>query len=370
MAIRARLTAPQTAPNEWPWHEAKVASLPVSLMASGDRRLEAENFLASGFGIRLALESQPIGWTHLSELARIWQPSRLKGIQVSPAYGTPFLGATQVFDLRPMPRKYLALERTDNSVDRFVTSGTILVTRSGSVGRATLAHRPHEGVLISDDLLRVQPLVNESWGWVYAYLHAPQARAMMKAAQYGHIIKHLEVTHLNLLPVPQLNSSWCRQFQTWVTNILDGRVRSSQLTAEAEAIFVKSFPSIPRKKHNEFGFSVSASTIIKNRQRLDASRFDPSVDQVLRAFKRDAVDLVPLSEVTTRVFVPGRFKHVYGDGGTPYLDSADILEVNPDIKKFVLSLSSQEQEEYRVSPGWLLIPCSGNYVLDVETEMG
>ncbi|MGB8897893.1 MAG: hypothetical protein WCC90_00940, partial [Methylocella sp.] len=196
--------------------------------------MEAENFLASGFGIRLSLESQPIGWTHLSELARIWQPSRLKGIQVSPAYGTPFLGATQVFDLRPMPRKYLALERTDNSVDRFVTSGTILVTRSGSVGRATLAHRPHEGVLISDDLLRVQPLDNESWGWVYAYLHAPQTRAMMKAAQYGHIIKHLEVSHLNPLPVPRLNQSWCGQFQTWVANILDGRVRSSQLTAEAE----------------------------------------------------------------------------------------------------------------------------------------
>lgn len=66
-----------------------------------------------------------------------------------------------------------------------------------------------------------------------------------------------------------------------------------------------------------------------------------------------------LREVIERVFVPGRFKHVYGDGGMPYLDSTDILEVNPDITKFVLSLSPEEQKEYHVEPGWLSIPCSG-----------
>jgi type I restriction enzyme S subunit len=43
----------------------------------------------------------------------------------------------------------------------------------------------------------------------------------------------------------------------------------------------------------------------------------------------------------------------------PYLDSADILELNPDIVKFVLSLSEEEQIDYHVAAGWLLIPCSG-----------
>jgi type I restriction enzyme S subunit len=41
------------------------------------------------------------------------------------------------------------------------------------------------------------------------------------------------------------------------------------------------------------------------------------------------------------------------------LDSADLLEVNPDIQKFVLSLSPEEQESYYVKPGWLLAPSSG-----------
>jgi hypothetical protein len=319
-----------------------------------------KKFLGTGFGIRVALESKKQGWQPLSEFARVWQPSRLKGIQVSSSFGTPFFGATQVFDLRPTPRKFLALERTENSADRFVSSGTILVTCSGSVGRATLAHRSHEGVLVSHDLLRIEPTNKDYWGWIYAYLLAPKTRAMMKAAQYGHIIKHLEVSHLNPMPVPSVNEHWRIQFQQWATSILNGRARSSELTSQAEAIFENAFPTISnRKKGYDLGFAVSASAILKSGKRFEASRFEPSVDQVLRAFKRDAEDLVPLSEVTTRVFVPGRFKHIYGDGGTAYLDSADILEVNPDIKKYVLSLTNKEQEEYRVLPGWLLIPCSG-----------
>lgn len=90
--------------------------------------MEAENFLASGFGIRLAIEAKAGGWSTLSTVARTWQPSRLKGIQVSQEYGTPFLAATQVFDVRPIPRKWLSLERTEDNSGRFVEAGTILVT--------------------------------------------------------------------------------------------------------------------------------------------------------------------------------------------------------------------------------------------------
>ena len=134
------------------------------MMWSGDRRMEAENYLSGGYGIRLAMEARRHGRGKLSDVARIWQPSRLKGIQVSKDYGTPFLAATQVFDLRPSPRKFLSLDRTDNVAERQVNPGQILVTCSGSVGRATMSHRPHEGMLISHDLLRVNSIEDRNWG--------------------------------------------------------------------------------------------------------------------------------------------------------------------------------------------------------------
>ena len=52
-----------------------------------------------------------------------------------------------------------------------------------------------------DDLLRIDARNPDWWGWIYAYLRAPTVRKMMKAAEYGHIIKHLEAHHLDSLPI-------------------------------------------------------------------------------------------------------------------------------------------------------------------------
>lgn len=321
--------------------------------------MEAENYLSGGYGIRISMEARESGRLNIGNVANIWQPGRLKGVLVSRDYGTPFFAATQVFDLRPTPRKYLSLHATRESEKLFVQPGQILITRSGSVGRATIAHAAHEGVIISDDLLRVEPLSAQHWGWVYAFLRSPQARAMMGAAQYGHVIKHLETGHVSEIPIPDLREELMEPFQSKAEKILALRTASFEGTAKAESMFERSFPSLQIGAFPKNGFSVSARSLFGERRRLDASRYVPTVDEIVRAYERDAIEVDTLSGVASRVFVPGRFKHVYGDGGMPYLDSADILEVNPDITKFVLSLSEEEQRDYHVEAGWLLIPCSG-----------
>src|SRR5689334_15991626 len=136
MALRARLVAPPPPPNtKWPWHTVKAGHIPVSAIFSGDRRIEAETYLSSGYGIRAAIEAYPRGWKRFSTVASVDQPGRLKGILVSKEYGKPFLAATQVFDVRPLPRKFLALEQMSGAMACFVEESTILVTRSGLVGR-------------------------------------------------------------------------------------------------------------------------------------------------------------------------------------------------------------------------------------------
>jgi hypothetical protein len=153
--------------------------------------MEAETYLSSGFGIRAAIESKSNGWTRFVELADVHQPNRLKGILVSPEYGTPFLTATQVFDIRPFPRKFLAIGKMATASDCFVEDGAILVTRSGSVGRPTLAHAPHRGMVISDDLLRVAAKDSRDYGWLYAYLHSAQTRAMATSPKTSECLSGL-----------------------------------------------------------------------------------------------------------------------------------------------------------------------------------
>ncbi len=83
--------------------------------------------------------------------------------------------------------------------------------------------------MISHDLLRVEPKRPAWWGWLYAYLRSPQARAMMTSVRYGHIIKHLEESHLNGLPVPLPRDNLLASFQEKVGAILAARNRAHDL---------------------------------------------------------------------------------------------------------------------------------------------
>lgn len=360
MAARARLSAPRQERDNWPWHQAKWTALSASLLMGGDRRMEAENYLAGGYGIRLAMEARKAGWTNMGKLAKVWQPSRLKGIQVSREFGHPYLAATQVFDLRPVPRKYLSLDKIRDAEGLFVANGQILVTRSGGVGRTTLAHKPHERVIISDDLLRVVPQQEKLWGWLYAYLRAPQTRAMMTSAQYGHVIKHLEVSHLNALPMPVLRDELLEDFRLRVQSLLDKRNRAVQLQDEAEWLFSDAVGEIHFAENPEVGFAVRASEIFGQRRRLEGGYWTPAATAILQHFDALGLKVEPLSVVSDRVWWMTRFKRVFGnEGDVPYMSADELFALNATITKRVVIEQADNANDYFVKAGWIVMACSG-----------
>jgi hypothetical protein len=361
MALRARLTAPPPPPRTvWQYHALKSASIPVSALLAGDRRMEAETYLSTGFGIRAAIEGQSPGWTRFGTMAKVWMPGRLKGIQVSRDYGTPFLAATQVYDARPVPRKWLALERTADAGNRYVSSGMILVTCSGSVGRPTIAYEPHENTLISHDLLRVEPLDARDYGWVYAYLHAPQVRAMATGVQYGHIIKHLEPSHLEALPIPTILDDTAADFSRCVARILSLRNQGYRLTLEAEELFENALGLLVVADWGEKGFSVKAScAFLSGRRRFDASVHNPGVAAIRRHLAKNGEGFTTVAGAGYDVWVPGRYKRIPAPDGVVYRDSADLLEVSPDLAKRFADCKFGDDFRGRVQSGWVLIPSSG-----------
>lgn len=361
MALRARLAPPPPAPRVvWPYHKAKVGSIAARVLFGGDRRMEGETYLSSGYGIRTAIESKTGGWNHLSKLARSWQPSRLKGIQVSRDFGTPFLAATQVFDGRPISRKWLALSKTSDATNRFLPPGTIVITCSGSVGRATLAYAAHQNTLISHDLLRIEPIQERYRGWIYAYLLAPQTRAMTKSVHYGHIIKHLETSHLDVLPVPSVDDVTALDFSKRVAKILELRNEGYRLTLGAEAKFEEALGSFAVKNWGEKGFAVMASnSILSVRRRLDAARHNPGAAAIHRFLSKRGQGFSTLPEAGYDVWVPGRYKRIPIEDGVIYRDSADLLEVNPDIPKRYADCKFGDKFRGRVKDGWILVACSG-----------
>ena len=355
MALRARLVAPPVAPRrDWPWHTLSHGSVRASQLLVGDRRMEAESYLSSGFGVRAEIESRTGGWKRLSDLAKVWMPGRLKGIQVGPDIGTPFLAATQVYDVRPAPRKWLAIARTQDAERRFVRQGMILVTCSGAVGRPTLAYGPHMDTLVSHDLLRVEAIDKRDHGWLYAYLHSPAAQAMMTGAQYGHIIKHLETEHLDALPVPLVDSQTSAKFLSWVEEILRLRNRAHELRNEADERFARAIGPISYRS-GENGFEVRAGELFAGRRRLEASYHVPRATAIRKSFQR----FEALRDVAERVWWMPRFKRFYREEGLPYLSADELFTLNPPENKRILVESDDNHREYFVKSGWIVMACSG-----------
>lgn len=361
MALRARLVAPQPEPREvWPWHQVSRCIIGVDQLTQGDRRMEAETYLSSGRSVRSAIEAHGSGWTTLGNLALVTQPARLKGILVPAEHGTPFLAATQVFDVPPVPRKWLAIERMARAQDCFVEDGTILVTRSGLVGRTTLAYAPHRGVVISDDLLRVKAKSKRDHGWLYAFLRAPQSRSMATSAQYGHIIKHLETSHLEALPVPKVDEATADDFSLRVARILEARNECYRLNVEAESKFEAALGG-PLKVEDwgEGGFVISSSALVGERRRFDASVHNPGVATIRKKLAKHGATHISIAEAGYNVWLPTRFRRIPASDGVLLLDSADLTEVSPELTKKIADGDFGDPHRGRVKASWVLMARSG-----------
>jgi hypothetical protein len=321
--------------------------------------MEGETWLSNGYGLSVALRERAVGWKKFEQFARVTMPGRTKGILVSPEEGTPFLAATQVFDIRPVPRKWLAVDRINDARSLFISEGTILVTRSGNVGRSTLTTDTIKEILCSDDLLRVEAREPEQWGWLYAYLRSPQARAMMTGAQYDHIIKHLECEHLNALPVPVVRKGIAADFQKRTQAILDSRNRAHRLTLEAEERFEQTLGPLKVKDWGEAGFDIRASRLFDDRRRLEATPHNPGVATIRRHLARNGSGFTSINESGFRVWVPGRYKRIPAEDGVIYYDSADLLENNPSTAKRFVDCGFGDEYKGRVNRNWLLMPSSG-----------
>ena len=334
----------------------ECTTLPLSEMIGDDRRLDAEAYLSDGFVVRSELRRSRLEVRALGELAKIWQPSRLKSIIVGPEHGIPFIAATQAFDIWPTPRKWIAPNKTPQLADLYVAPDCILVTRSGTVGNTIVAYSAHAGLAISDDLLRVEIADPRLRSYVYAFLRTWFGRAMMRGSHYGNVIKHLEVAHLEQVPVPILGRLLDETHEQ-VSNVVASRDEAYRLDMSSRGKFEEAMHDRPDTA-NEAGFAVPTAQIFGERRRLEANAYSPGARFVSQMYERNAKFVVALGEIA-RVHLPSRFKRIYGETGTTYLDSEPIFKINPEITKFLTPATTIDFDAYMVRRGWLLMARSG-----------
>ncbi|QLL06665.1 hypothetical protein [Mycobacterium vicinigordonae] len=343
-----------TQPQAAEWGTVRASSL-----FKAERRLEASSYLSDGYGKRIAIESRSSGWKPLDDMAKVWQPSRLKGVVVDPSVGKPFFAAGQVFEAQPVARKYLAIEKTPDAAARFVPRGVILLSCSGSVGRTTIAYRLHEGHLITHDLLRIEPR-NQNWlGWIYAFMRTPTFRSMATSAHYGHMIKHLEPEHVQRLPCVEVDRKTLVDFNNSFQDVLASRDKAAELTDAAHEAYASALGTDSTPIPMEPTFTTYAHELLKGRRRLDAYHHNTAVREVVSLMQRSSKHIDTLQTVTTGVWWPNRFRRVFGPNGTPYVSAGELFDVNAPITKNIYAGQVANAQDYFVEANWILMARSG-----------
>jgi hypothetical protein len=296
----------------------------------------------------------------MKDIAEVWQPSRLKGIVVRAGAGLPFLSAGQVFEAIPVVRKWLARGHVPDEAARYVSPEQILMSCSGRVGRITAVYPHHENIVVTHDLLRIVPREAIHYGWIYAYMRTPQFHGIANASQYGHMIKHLEPEHVQLMPVIMPSADIISEASRLVSLVMEMRREAAATEAAANAEYESLINSGNRQVERTVHGSVKASSLLGARRRLDAEHFRPDyqqIEQLVRAAGTRPVQ--SLGDVTERVSLGNRFRRYFGANGTSYRSAEELFDLNAPVTKRVYAGLVDNRDKYTLKAGWIIMACSG-----------
>lgn len=224
-------------------------------------------------------------------------------------------------EVYPKAEKYISpLTNCDISALR-LKPHTLLLTRSGTIGRVSYVSRTLEGCVYSDDVIRITFKNSYDLGYVYTYLKSKTGNIILQTNGYGSVITHLEPEHLTEIQVPDAPA------------VLRQRINS--LVEESYAL------------------------------RLDASYHVPAAAAIAAHLKRHAAQVTTAgdSRISRAVILPGRFKRIYVQEGygVTFFSGKNIGELDPSDKRY-LSFSQHDRkirEELTISENMILVTCSG-----------
>ena len=118
------------------------------------------------------------------------------------------LGGKQIYELDPSNKKYISNTKHKSILNLLqVYKNTVLVTRSGTIGKVTIVPPHWEKWIPSDDIIRIEPVNDEISGYIFIFLQSDYGQALINRYTYGSVISHIDDTHVSSIPFPILKNA-------------------------------------------------------------------------------------------------------------------------------------------------------------------
>jgi type I restriction enzyme S subunit len=136
-------------------------------------------------------------------------PGRFKRVYVEKGRGRVFLGGKQIYELDPYGKKYLSFSKHSARIkaELEIAENTILVTRSGTVGKVNIVPKHWEHWIASDHIIRIIPTANPIAGYLFAFLTSECGHALIERFTYGSVVDEIDDHHVSQIPFPFLKNA-------------------------------------------------------------------------------------------------------------------------------------------------------------------
>lgn len=278
-----------------------------------------------------------------------------------------FIGSSEMLDISPQPVKFMIDD--ERVSDLHVKKGTVLISRSGTIGNMSFVNDTLEKFLISEHAMRLE--CNRYPGYVYAYLKTKTGQALIRSNIYGSVIQQIEPEHLASIPIPDAPREMKSKVDNLIVQSYTLRDESNALLEQATQMMIEELhlPKIEDLdvKYFKKGVPVDTFTVKLSdmEYRLDASYHIPIVDAITHHLKENCDELTTVADtrISKEIILPGRFKRIYVEEGVGrvFIGGKQLWELDPCNKKY-LSLSQHGErieKQLELHENMTLITCSG-----------
>lgn len=150
-----------------------------------------------------SLEIHHCGDKNISK--EIYLPIRFKRNYVDEGNGLKLIGGKQINELIPSSEKFLAHSKLDNELK--FKANSILITRSGTIGKSAMVPKHWENWVGSDHIFRIIPANNQIAGYLFCWLNTEYALQLIERNIFGSVVDEIDTTQLSSVEIPFLKSS-------------------------------------------------------------------------------------------------------------------------------------------------------------------
>ena len=154
---------------------------------------------------KMAGEIVKVGDSRISQ--SIVLPGRFKRVYVEEGKGVVFFGGKQISELDPSNKKYLSINQHKEKImdDLEVRINSILITRSGTVGKVAIVPEHWDGWIPNEHVIRIVPANNEITGYLYAWFSSDYAYPLITQHVYGAVVDEINVEQVAAISIPLLH---------------------------------------------------------------------------------------------------------------------------------------------------------------------